>query len=190
MKRGVCSSCSSAVLAPGESRSWGKPRNRANMRKVVAFYWAISDMLSTNLTPCNTLTVNSIPSRGSEVPHGTATGLSLPPPSYLLCPHHPHWPPVSFLSTLMNLLWLCCGSVAKSCLILCDLMDCSLPGSSVHGVFPGKDTRVGCHSLLQGIFTTQGSNSGFLYWQAGFLPSEPPQKSSFGFRASDFYSAT
>ena len=26
-------------------------------------------------------------------------------------------------------------SVAQSCLVLCDLMDCSLPGSSVHGIF-------------------------------------------------------
>ena len=39
-------------------------------------------------------------------------------------------------------------------------MDCSLPGSSVHGDSPGKSTRVGCHSLLQGIFLTQGSNPG------------------------------
>ena len=28
-------------------------------------------------------------------------------------------------------------------------MDCSLPGSSVHGKFPGKSTGVGCHFLLQ-----------------------------------------
>ena len=34
-------------------------------------------------------------------------------------------------------------------------MDCSLPGSSVHGDFPGKITRVGCHALLQGIIPTQ-----------------------------------
>ena len=29
--------------------------------------------------------------------------------------------------------------------------------------FPGKDTGVGCHFLLQGIFPTQGSNPGLLY---------------------------
>ena len=29
---------------------------------------------------------------------------------------------------------------------------CSLTGSSVHGVSPGKNTGVGCHALLQGIF--------------------------------------
>ena len=27
------------------------------------------------------------------------------------------------------------GDVAQSCLTLCDPMDCSLPGSSVHGIF-------------------------------------------------------
>ena len=40
----------------------------------------------------------------------------------------------------------------------CDPVDYSLPGSSVHGDSPGKDTGVGCHFLLQGIFLTQGSN--------------------------------
>ena len=31
---------------------------------------------------------------------------------------------------------------------------------------PGKDTGVGCHFLLQGIFLTQGSNPGLLHcWQ-------------------------
>ena len=39
-------------------------------------------------------------------------------------------------------------------------MDCSLPGSSVHGDSPGKHTGVGSHALLQGIFPTQGSNPG------------------------------
>ena len=43
---------------------------------------------------------------------------------------------------------------------LWDLMGCSPPGSSVHGDFPGKDTGVGCHALLQGTFPTQGSNTG------------------------------
>ena len=36
-------------------------------------------------------------------------------------------------------------------------MDCDPLGSSVHGDFPGKNTGVGCHALLQGIFLTQGS---------------------------------
>ena len=40
---------------------------------------------------------------------------------------------------------------AQSCPTLCDPMDC--PWNS-----PGKNTEVGCHSLLQGIFPTQGLN--------------------------------
>ena len=34
----------------------------------------------------------------------------------------------------------------------------SLPGSSVHGDSPGKNTGVGGHALLQGIFPAQGLN--------------------------------
>ena len=48
--------------------------------------------------------------------------------------------------------------VAQSCPTLCDPMDCSLTGSSVHGDSPGKNTGVGHYALLQGIFPTQGSN--------------------------------
>ena len=50
--------------------------------------------------------------------------------------------------------------VTQSCLTLCDPMDGSSPGSSVHGDSLGKNTGVGCHALLQGIFPTQGSNPG------------------------------
>ena len=44
---------------------------------------------------------------------------------------------------------------------LCDPMDCSLPGSSLHGIFPGNSTGVGF--LLQGIFRTQVLNPGLLH---------------------------
>ena len=48
------------------------------------------------------------------------------------------------------------------CLVafICDHVDCCPPGSSVRGDSPGKNTGVGCHALLQGIFSTQGSNPG------------------------------
>ena len=48
------------------------------------------------------------------------------------------------------------------------------PGDS-----PGKNSGVGCHTLLQGIFPTQGSNLHLLcllHWQARSLPLAPPGK--------------
>ena len=42
------------------------------------------------------------------------------------------------------------------CPTLCDPMDCSPPGSSVHGDFPGKNTRMGCHALLHGNLPSPG----------------------------------
>ena len=45
-----------------------------------------------------------------------------------------------------------------------------LPGSSVHGDLPGKNTRVGCHFLLQGIFLIQRLNPCLPHWQADSLP--------------------
>ena len=43
------------------------------------------------------------------------------------------------------------------------------PGSTPWD-FPGKNTEVGCHFLLQGIFPTQESNPCLLHWQADSLP--------------------
>ena len=64
------------------------------------------------------------------------------------------------------------SEVAQLCLTLSEPMDCSLPGSSVHGIFQARvlewdaiafSTEVGYHSLMQGIFLTQGSNLGVLH---------------------------
>ena len=67
--------------------------------------------------------------------------------------------------------WVCVHVRAQPHLTLCDPMDYSLPGSSVHGIFQAR--KVGCHFLLQGIFPTQGSNRLLLillHWQADSLP--------------------
>ena len=50
--------------------------------------------------------------------------------------------------------------VGQSCSTLCNPMNCSPPGSSVHGDSPGKNTGLSCHALLQGIFPTQQSIPG------------------------------
>jgi len=67
------------------------------------------------------------------------------------------------ISTYCNLLifsFVCMCLVAQLCLTLCNPLHCSPPGPSVHGDSPGKNTGVGCHVLLQGIFPTQGLNPG------------------------------
>ena len=61
------------------------------------------------------------------------------------------------------LLMLCCSGLSHLVLSPCVPMGCSPPGSSVHGDSPGKNTRVGFHALLQGIFPSQGSNPGLLH---------------------------
>ena len=52
--------------------------------------------------------------------------------------------------------------------------------------FPGNNTGVGCYSLLQGIFRTQGWNLCFLCllpWQAGSSPLVPPEKPWSGIKS-------
>ena len=43
-------------------------------------------------------------------------------------------------------------TAAQLCLTLGDPIDCSPPGSPVHGDFPGKNAGVGCHALLQEVY--------------------------------------
>ena len=56
--------------------------------------------------------------------------------------------------------YLCVCLVTQSYLTLGDPMDCSPPGSSVRGDSPGKNTGVGCHALLQGIFPSSIKEKG------------------------------
>ena len=56
-----------------------------------------------------------------------------------------------------------CALVVQSCPTLCDPVNCSLQGSSVHGDSPGKNIGVSCRALLQGVFPTQGSNPDLLH---------------------------
>ena len=66
---------------------------------------------------------------------------------------------ITFLLTDLYILRL----VDQSCQALCNPVDCSPPGSSVHGDSLGKNTGVGCHALLQGSFPTQRWNPGLPY---------------------------
>ena len=57
-------------------------------------------------------------------------------------------------------------------------MNCSPPGPSVHGDSPGKNTGVGCHALLQGIFLYLGIQPRSPALQVDSLLSQPPGKST------------
>ena len=72
-----------------------------------------------------------------------------------------------------------CAKLLKSCLTFFDPMDYHPSGSSVHEDSPDKNSGVGCHALLQGIYHTQGSNLGLfclLQWQMNSSPLVPPDK--------------
>ena len=76
-------------------------------------------------------------------------------------------------STLLCWIAMCCPKLLQSCPSFCNPMDWAHQ--------PGKNTGVGCHALLQGIFLTQGPNPcllGLLHCQADSLPRAPPGKPS------------
>ena len=93
--------------------------------------------------------------------------------------------PLCFPTPLLSSLVSCkCAKLLQSCATFWDSKDCGLPGSSVPGGSPGKNTKVDCHALLQRIFPTQGSNPRLLcllHWQVGFSPLVPPGKPCFLF---------
>ena len=66
------------------------------------------------------------------------------------------------LCWILTLDWLLCVWVAQPCPTLCDPMDCSPPRSSVHGILQAR-TLACSHSLLQGMFPTQGLKLGLLH---------------------------
>ena len=72
---------------------------------------------------------------------------------------------------------LCCCLVAKSSLILCDPMDCSAPGSSIHGISQARILKWVAISFSRGIFPTQRWNPHLLLSRRIFT-TEPPGKSS------------
>ena len=84
---------------------------------------------------------------------------------YYLAKFKPVW--VFYYAIEFNFLVFCQGFshifllLLLSCchLTLCDLMDCSPAGCSVHGI-SRQNTGLSCHSLFQGIFPTQESNPG------------------------------
>ena len=68
---------------------------------------------------------------------------------------------------------VCVRLVAQLCLVVTScIVACCAPLSFE---FPGKNTRGGCHSLLQGGLPNTGIETGSLVLQADSLLSEPPE---------------
>ena len=57
----------------------------------------------------------------------------------------------------------------RSYLTLWDSIDCSPPGSYVHGIIPARTLEWVAISSSGGIFPTQGSNLHLLHWQSDYL---------------------
>ena len=67
----------------------------------------------------------------------------------------------------------------STCVCVCVLSHVQLFAHFCPWNFPGKNTGVGCHFILQGIFLIQGSNPRLLCllpWQAKSLLLVPPQR--------------
>ena len=62
------------------------------------------------------------------------------------------------------------SEVAQSCPTLCDPMDCSLPGFSVHGIVQARVLEWVAIAFSQGIFPTQGSNPGLPHCRPMLYP--------------------
>ena len=78
------------------------------------------------------------------------------------------------VSCVKSTIAMCCV-FSQSCLTLCDPMDCSPPGSSVHGDSPGKNAGVGCMPSSRDL-PIQGMEPRSPTLQRDSLPSEPPGK--------------
>ena len=70
-------------------------------------------------------------------------------------------------------------SVAQSCLTLCNSVDCSLPGSSVHGVLQARLLEWVALSYSRG--SSQPKDQSWVSCiEADSLPSEPPRNKECG----------
>ena len=78
---------------------------------------------------------------------------------------------------------ICVGAKSlQSCSTLCEPVNCSPPGFSVHGILQARMLEWIAMPSSRGFFETQGSNLHFLHWQAGSLalaPSGKPYRGAF-----------
>ena len=107
------------------------------------------------------------------------SGLPCPPPGDL---SDPGIKPAFLMSPALAGRFFTASTTWEAQSISCSVMsDSAILWTVLHPtwVSPGKNTGVGCHALLQGIFLTQGLNPCLLHllvWQAGSLLLAPPGK--------------
>ena len=80
-----------------------------------------------------------------------------------------HYDAIHTSDSFSDYFLVCVCVFAQSCPTLCDSMDCSLPGSSAHGIFQAKILERVAISFSRGS-SWPGSNLHLLCWQVGSLP--------------------
>ena len=87
------------------------------------------------------------------------------------------FPPPIFSFTI-SLMCICVSVCVHTCLVmsLCDTMNYSPSGSSVHGIIPGRNEGMGCHFFLQRNLPDQGIELTSLPLMGRFFTTEPPGK--------------
>ena len=87
--------------------------------------------------------------------------------------------------TTSHLFWHLTDLVDSVCSVvshvpaLCDPMDCSLLGSSIHGIFQARTLEWVAITFSKGSSQPRDQThiSCLLHWQAGSLPADPPGRS-------------
>ena len=79
----------------------------------------------------------------------------------------------------------CKSEVARSCPTLCDPMNCSLPGSSAHGIVPARILEWVAISFFGG--SSQPRDQTQLCHTSGRLPSKPPRKPIHMMNGAEFF---
>ena len=110
--------------------------------------------------PSQTLTYAA---SSTHIPRVQEMQLYLNSPEAVFWVRHSKYTPKTLQIPLLLYVRLCV-LFTQSCPTLCDPILRLYPARLLcPWDFPGKKTRVFCHSLLQGIFLTQGSNLGLLH---------------------------
>ena len=154
---------------------WEQEGRRTNRRICVWWYWQGSPwgvqciLEAMVLWTCGSYKPNKMTPQESAAPqpevwssehlcnYNRISGLQRSPGEFWDLPEEAEVPAWAqrHLSTLSSCV---CAKSLQLCLTLCNPMDCSLPGLHCPCDSPSKNTGVGCHFLLQGIFLTQGLN--------------------------------